>query len=217
MIAFDDAIKENIKEHNSNWLEIPDHPCRILTVRCSGSGKANSLFNLISQQPDTDIIYLYAKNPYEAKYQYLINKRKNRGLKYFNDSKASIALIALINCFWWYDWCMLSNKKPILIVTELFIRGKKLNICLLVVTQSDFAVPKIIKLNSMHCFIMKISNKRELQQIAFNHSWDIDFEDFVNIYKNSTAKLYSLLVIDATLASDNPLRFRKNLAGDYKN
>ena len=74
-----------------------------------------------------------------------------------------------------------------------------------------FSVPKSIRLNSMHYFILKIPNKRELHQIAFNHSSDIDFQDFVSLYKKCNAKPYSLLVIDATLASDNPLRFRKNL------
>ena len=70
---------------------------------------------------------------------------------------------------------------------------------------------KIIRLNSTHSFITKIPNKRELQQIAFNHSSDIDFKYFINLYKKCTAKPYSFLVIDATLASDNPLRFIKDL------
>ena len=97
------------------------------------------------------------------------------------------------------------------IITKLFIKGRKLNISLVFITQSYFAVPKNIRLNSTHYFIMKIPNKQELQQIAFNHSSDIDFKDFMNLYKKCTAKPYSFLVIDATLASDNPLRFRKNL------
>ena len=67
------------------------------------------------------------------------------------------------------------------------------------------------RLNTNHFFIIKIPNKRELQQIALNHSFDIDFKDFITIYKKCTAKQYSFLVNDATLASDNPLRFRKNL------
>ena len=74
MIIFDDAIKENIKEHNPNWPEIPDHPYRILIVGGSGSGKTNALLNLINQEPDIDKIFIYAKDPYEAKYQFLINK-----------------------------------------------------------------------------------------------------------------------------------------------
>ena len=106
---------------------------------------------------------------------------------------------------------MLSNKKLNPIVTELFIRGRKLNISLVFITQSYFAVPKNIRLNSTHYFVMKIPNKRELQQIAFNHSSDIDFQDFMNLYKKSTAEPYSFLVIDTTLPSDNSSRFRKNL------
>ena len=70
---------------------------------------------------------------------------------------------------------------------------------------------KNIRLNSTHYFAMKIPNKREIQQIALNQSSDIDFQDFMNLYKKFTAKLYSFLVIDTTLASDNPSRFRKNL------
>ena len=105
---------------------------------------------------------------------------------------------------------MLSNKKLNPIVTELFIRGRKLNISLVFITQSYFAVPKNIRLNSTHYFVMKIPNKRELQQIAFNHSSDLDFQDFMNLYKKSTAEPYSFLVIDTTLPSDNSSRFRKN-------
>ena len=90
MINFDDVTKENKKEHNPNWPQIPDHSYRILIIGGSGSGKTNSLFNLINQQPDIDKIYLYTKNPYEAKYQLLINKRECTALKHFDDSKAFI-------------------------------------------------------------------------------------------------------------------------------
>ena len=74
MINFD-VIKENIKKHNPNWPEIADHPYTILIIGGSGSGKTNSLINIISQQPDIDKIYLYAKDPYEAKYQCFISRR----------------------------------------------------------------------------------------------------------------------------------------------
>ena len=90
MINFDDVIKENIKEHNPNSLQIPDHPYKILVIRGSGSGKINSLFNLINHQPDIDEVYLYVKDPYEPKYQFLINERESTGLKHFNRSKAFI-------------------------------------------------------------------------------------------------------------------------------
>ena len=90
MINFDNNTNENKTEHNSNWPYIPDHPYRILIVGGSGSGKTNSLLNLISNLPDIDKIYLYAKDTYEAKYQNLINKREKVGLDHFNDPKAFI-------------------------------------------------------------------------------------------------------------------------------
>ena len=90
MTNFDDVIKEHIKQHNPNWLEIPDYPYRILIAGGSESGKTNSLFNLISQQPDIDKFYLYAKDCYEARHHLLINKWESKGLKHFNDSKAFI-------------------------------------------------------------------------------------------------------------------------------
>ena len=105
---------------------------------------------------------------------------------------------------------MLSNKKLNPVVTELLVRGRKLNISLVFKTQSYFAVPENIRLNSTHYFIMKIPSKRKLQETIFNHSSILEFQDFMNFYKKCTAKPYSFLVIDATLASDNPLRFRKN-------
>ena len=90
MINFDDVVKENIKEHNLNWSQNPDCPYRILIIEGSGSGKTNPLLNLINQQPYIDKIYLYAEDPYEAKYQYLIEKCEDVGTKCFNDSKAFI-------------------------------------------------------------------------------------------------------------------------------
>ena len=103
---------------------------------------------------------------------------------------------------------MLSNKKLNPIVAELFLREIKLNISLVFITESYFAVPKNIRPNSTHYFVTKIPNKRELQQIAFNHSSDIDFQDFMNLYKKCTAEPHSFLIIDTTLASDNSLHFR---------
>ena len=105
---------------------------------------------------------------------------------------------------------MINNKKLNSIVTELFIRGRKLNISLVFIMQSYFKVPKDVRLNTTHFFIMKIPNKRELQQIAINHSSDINTKDFANIYRKCTSEPYSFLVDDTTLAPNNPLRFRKN-------
>ena len=90
MINFDNYTNENKTKHNKNWPYIPDHPYRILIIGGSGSGKTNLLLNLIKNQPDIDKIYLYVKDPYESKYQYLINKRESVGLNHFNDPKAFI-------------------------------------------------------------------------------------------------------------------------------
>ena len=90
MIHFDNYTNENKTEHNLKWPYIPDHSYRISIIGGSGSGKANALLNLINSQPDIDEIYLYAKNSYEAKYQFSINKRESTGLKHLNDSEAFI-------------------------------------------------------------------------------------------------------------------------------
>ena len=106
---------------------------------------------------------------------------------------------------------MIHNKKLNSIVTELFIiTGRKLNISLVFITQSYFKIPKDVGLNTSHFFIAKIPNKRELQQIAINHSLDNNTKDFVNIYRKCTSEPYSFLVDDTTLTPNNPLRFRKN-------
>ena len=106
---------------------------------------------------------------------------------------------------------MINNKKLNSIMTELFIKSRKLNISLVSITQSYFKVAKDVRLNSSHSFIMKIQNKREPQQISLNQSSDIYLKDFLKIYKKCTTEPYSFLVNDATFASDNPLKFRKNV------
>ena len=158
---------------------------------------------------------MYNKDLYEAKYQFLIIKSK--GLKDFNDPKAFIEYANdMQDVYKNIEEYNTDKECKILSIiksigTELFIRGRKLNVSLVFITQSYFKIPKDFRLNSTHFFIMKIPNKRELQQIAINHSSDISTKDFINIYRECTAEPYSFLVNDATLASDNPLRFRKNL------
>ena len=110
---------------------------------------------------------------------------------------------------------MINNKKLDPIVTDLFIRGRKLKILIVFITQSYFKVPKDVRLNSSHLFIMKIPNKRELQKITSNQSSDIDFKDFIKIHRKFPAEPYSSLVNDITLLSNNLLRFRKNLLNKY--
>ena len=104
---------------------------------------------------------------------------------------------------------MINNKNRNPVVTELFIRGRKLNISIVFFTQSYLKVLKDVRLNSAHFFIMRIPNVREFHQIAINHSSDGDFKVFMRIYKKRTAEAYSFLVNYTTLPSDNPLRFRK--------
>ena len=215
MINFDDYINENIIEHNSKWPYIPDHPYRILIVGGSGSGKTNVLLNLIKNQPDIDKIYLYAKDPYEKKYQYLINEREKVGLNHFNDPKAFMEYSNDMQDVQKNieDYNPIKKRKILIVFDNMIadmISNNKSNISIVFITQSYFKVPKDVRLNSTHFFIMKIPSKREIQQIALNHSSHIDF---MNIYKKCTAKLYSFLVNDTTLPSDDPLRFRKNLFG----
>ena len=157
----------------------------------------------MNNQPDIDKIYLYVKDTYEAKYQHLINKREKVGLGHFKDPKAFIEYsndmqdvykniedynpnkkIKILIVFDDIIDDMINNKKLNPLVTEFFIRGRKLNISIVFITKSYFKVPKDVRLNSTHFFIMKIPNKRELQQITLNHSSDIDFKDFMKIYKN---------------------------------
>ena len=208
------------KQHNRKWPHIPDHRYRISVRGGSWSGKTTALLNIINNQPDINEIYLYAKDPYEVKYQYLINKREKVGLDHFNDmqdvyknieeynlGKKHKILIVLDDMI--AD--MINNKKLNPVVTELFIRGRKLIISVVFITKSYCKVPKDVRLNSTHFFIMEIPNNGELQQIALGHSSDIYFKNFMKIYKKCTAEQFSFLVNDTTLPSDNPLRFRKNI------
>ena len=230
MIIYEYTNKNNNKKKNLNWPYIPDHPYRILIIGGLGSGKTNALLNLINNQPDIDKIYLYAKDPYEDKYQFLIKKRENIGLKHFNNLKAFIEYSndmrdvyknidhynpdkenKILIVFDDMIADMINDKKLNSIATELFIRGRKLNISLVFITQSYFKIPKDVRLNATHFFIMKIPNKRELQQTAINHSSDIDTKDFSNVYKKCTDQPYSFLVNDTTLSSDDSLQFRKNI------
>ena len=179
---------------------------------------------------------MYAKDLYvKDLYQFSIKKRENIGLKHFNNPKAFIEYSndmhdvyknidhynpdkenKILIVFDDMIADVINNKKLNSIVTEIFIRGRKLNISPVFITQSYFKVPKDVTLNTTHFFIMKIPNKRELQQIAINHSSDINIKDFINIYKKCTDKPYSFLVNDTTLSSDDPLRFRMTINDQIK-
>ena len=106
---------------------------------------------------------------------------------------------------------ILANKKFQAIIKELFIRCRKLNISLFFITQSYFSIPKDVTLNSTHYLIMKINSKRELQNIAINHSADIDYKNFMKIYREHTKEPFNFLTIDTTLPASDSLRFIKTL------
>ena len=106
---------------------------------------------------------------------------------------------------------IMTNKKFQSIIKELFVRCRKLNVSLVFITQSYFSFPKDVRLNSTHYLTIKINNRKELQNIAINHSTYIAYKDFIKIYRECTKEPYSFLTIDTTLPSSNPLRFRKNL------
>ena len=179
--------------------------------------------NLRKDEPGIDNIYLYAKNPYEAKYQYLINKRESVDINYFKDPKAFIEYSNVMSNVYknisYYNpdkenkiliVCddmiadMINNKKLNSIATELFIRGRKLSISLVCIMQSYFKVPKDVTLNTTHFFIAKVPSKRELQQIATNDLSVISTKYFIIIYIQCTVEPYSFLVHDTTFASGNP-------------
>ena len=175
MINFDDYTNESKVEHNLNWPYIPDHPYRILIAGGSGSGKTNALLNLLNNQPDIDKIHLYAKDPFQAKYQYLINRHEKVGVDQFNDSKVFIEYSNYMQDVYkniedynpgkkrkilivFDDMIddMINNKKLNPVVTELFVRGRNIviycivNIVIVFITQSYFKVPKDVRLSSTH-------------------------------------------------------------------
>ena len=205
----------------------------MLIVGPSGSGKTNTLINVIQKDNDNfiDKIYLYAKDLDEPKYQLLIKKRKDSGVKDLNDPDAFIEYSNTMNDVYGnIDDYNLKRRSKVLImfddmiadimtnknfqatIKKLFIRCRKLNISLVFIAQSYFSVLKEVRLNSTHHLIIKVHNRRELQQIAINHSVDIDYKDFLKIYKNCTKEPYSFLTINTTLPTDNPIRFRKNFS-----
>ena len=173
---------------------------------------------------------MYARDLYEPKYKIFIKKRKDAGIKHLNDPNAFTECLntmddvyenihgynssrkrKILIAFDYMITDIMTNKKFQAIVKELFIRCRKLNISLVFITQSYFSVPKDVRLNPIHYLIMKINSKRELQNIAINHSADIDYSDFIKIYRECTKEPYNFLIVDTTLPASNSLRFKKKI------
>ena len=206
MFNLDAITNKSNKDVDKKW------PCRTLIVGPYGSGKNNALLNLIQKQDNDRLIkkiYLHAKDLSEPKYQFLIKKREDARIKNLDDPSAFIEysntmddvyknidvynpkrkrknLIVLDDMI--AD--IMTNKRFQAIIKKLFIRCRKLNISLVFITQSYFKVPTDVRLNFAHYLIMKIHNKRELQNITYNHSADIDYKDFLKIYRNCTKELF---------------------------
>ena len=211
MLNLDDIVsnkKRSSSEHN-------DWPFRMLIIGPSGSGETNTLLHLIEHYHPIDKIYLYTKDTNEEKYQYLIKKREQAGIKNLNDPRAFIEysndmndVLENIN-----NYNKNRDKKVLIIfddmiadimrsekfkamVKELFIRCRKLNISIVFITQSYFRTPKDARLNITHYIVMKISNKKELKSIAEENSGHLDFKDFLKIYNYCTNKPYSFMIVD---------------------
>ena len=125
----------------------------------------------------------------------MVNTQKEKKLIVFDDMIADL----------------MTNKKSQFIIKDLFIRCRKLNVSLVFITQSHFSIPKEVRLSCTHYLIMNIHNRRELKNIAINHSAYIEYKNFMKIYRKWTKEQYSFLSIDTTLPADNFLKFRKNL------
>ena len=187
----------------------------MLIVGSSGSGKTNTLLHLINNLHPIDKIYLYAKDLHKPKYEYLINKREQAGIKNLNDPHAFIEYSDDMNDV--LDDINEYNKnrdKKVLIVfddmiadieynknfkriiKELFYRARKINVSIVFITQSYFRALKDATLNSTHYILMKIGNEKELKRIAEEKSGHLDYKDFIKIYNYCTREPYSFMLID---------------------
>ena len=174
--------------------------------------------------------FLYAKDLEEPKYQFLIKKRRDAAIKTLSHPNAFIEYSNTMDDIYnniddynskrkrkvlivFDDMIadIMTNKRFQAIIKQFFIRCRKLNISLCCLSQSYFSLPKDVRLNSTYYLITKIHNNKELQQIA-NYAADIDYEDFLKIYRNCTKEPYSFMTINTTLAANNPMRFRKNFS-----
>ena len=199
----------------------------MLIIGPSGSGKTNTLLHLINNLHPIDKTYLYAKDIHEPKYEYLINKREQTGIKNLNDPKAFIeysddmndVLDDINNYNKNRDKKVLTvfddtiadteyNKNFKRIIKELFYRARKINVSIAFITQSYFRALKDARLNSTHYILMKIGNKKELKRIAEEKSGHLGYKDFLRIYNYCTREPYSFMLIDTRPTAT--ILFKKN-------
>ena len=173
----------------------------------SGWGETNALLNLINHQSDIDKTYLYAKYPYEVKYQFLIKKHKDVGIRHLNDPKAFTEYPNDMQVVYENikEYIPGKKRKVFIVFDDMIADMINNNISIVFITQSCLKVPKDVRLNSTYFIVSKIPNKRDLYNIRNNHSVDIDF-----IWTSLQISIF-FLDIDATLASDNTLSFTQNL------
>ena len=195
----------------------------MLIIGPSGSGKTNTLLHLINNLHPIDKIYLYATDINESKYEHLINKREQAGIKNLNDPHAFIEysddmddVLDDINNYKNRDKKVLIvfddmiadteyNKKFKRIIKELFYRARKINVSIVFITQSYFTALKDARLNSTHYILMKIGNKKELKRIAEEKSGHLDYNDFLKIYNYCTREPYSFMLIDTRATASVPI------------
>ena len=213
---------DNIVSNKNN-----DWPFRVLIIGPSGSGKTNVLLHLLNNLNPIGKIYLYAKGTHEPKYEYLINKREQAGIKNLNDAHAFIeysdGMDDVLNDINNYN--KIRDKKVLIvfddmiadieydkkfkrIIKELFFRARKINISIVFITQSYFRPLKDARLNSTHYILMKINNKKELKRIAEEKSGRLDYKDFLKIHNYCTREPYSFMLIDTRRIASIP--FKKN-------
>ena len=225
MLNLDD-ITSNKKKSS---LEDNDWPFRMLIIGPSGLGKTNTLLHLINDLNPIDKIYLYAKDLHEPKYEYLINKREQAGIKNLNDPRAFIEYSDDMNDV--LDDINNYNKnrdKKVLIVFDdmiadieynknfkqiikkLFYRARKINVSIVFITQFYFRALKDARLNSTHYILMKIGNKKELKRIAEEKSGHLEYKDFLEMYNYCIKKPYSFMTIDARPTATIPFKKKFN-------
>ena len=186
---------ESSSSEGNNW------PFRMLIIGPSGSGKTNTLLHLINNLHPIDKIYLHAKDIHEPKYEYLINKREQAGIKNLNDPHAFIEYLNDMNDVLddIFDDMIADieyNKNFKRIIKELFYRARNINVSVVFITQSYFRTLKDARLNSTHYILMRIGNKKELKRIAEEKSGHLDYEHFFKMYNYYTKDPYSFMTID---------------------